>query len=551
MTVTGGGADLIVVADSILAMNHSSEPIRDRALVVHDGAVVDVVSTDRIIEFRGARTEMREYPGATIMPGFVDPHAHTEVACVAQYGVVDVRVPTCRSVGDVLQRLRQHRDTARNGWLVAQGNLFFDRKLSDGRLPTREELDAVSTDLAIIVRAGGHLSILNSRALQLSGIDDDYRAREHSITGKPVVQRDHDGTPTGVVMEMDNVIPFPRPPSDELPGALRAGIADLFTRYGVTTIGEISETVPGLEALRDAVRAGDIPVRVHAYLWAPGTLSLGDATDPATLDRLMGTADARFSVRGVKVFSDGGFSAGQAAITGEYLHRPGSCGHIAMSRDELVNGYAATAQAGLQLAVHANGDRAQREVCEAVIEARALHGPHPGVRIEHAGNYVPDYRGLTDAWRRAGIIPVPQPIFIRNFGEFVPDYVGEDAWQQQFPFRSLLADGWPISGSSDVWIGSDESQTNPFRSIAATLDRRTFHGHVLGQDQAITPWQALWMHTAAGARALALDGVVGSLAPGRRADWIVLDHNPLDTLASELEDISVLEVVVDGTPVAR
>jgi len=307
----------------------------------------------------------------------------------------------------------------------------------------------------------------------------DYVAPTGSVTGQPVVEKDASGAPTGVVMEMDNLIPFPRPSREEVLPALESGVAELFTRYGVTTIGEISETLNGLRAFRRGIESGSIAARLNVYLWAPGTVSLQEATDPALLAQLRGEHRDRFDITGVKVFADGGFSAAQAAISTEYLHAPGSCGSVALAPDEVAEAYRATREAGLQLAIHANGDRTQLEVCRALATARERFGEHPGVRIEHAGNYVPDYPALAQAWRAAGILPVPQPIFLKNFGEFVPDYVGETAWQAQFPFRTMLADGWPISGSSDVWVGSDEHQSNPFRSIAATLNRRTFHGQLL------------------------------------------------------------------------
>lgn len=541
----------IFVARHILHMAHADEPTEGRALVVAGGRVREVVDLAEVPQRVRSGAEVVDFGDRAIIPGFVDPHAHTEVAALTQFGVVDVRVPRCQSIPEVLETLRASLARLTQGWLVAQGNLFFDRKLRDGRLPTRAELDSVSTEVPIIIRAGGHLSILNSRALEAAGIGRDYVAPTGSVTGQPVVEKDASGAPTGVVMEMDNLIPFPRPSREEVLPALESGVAELFTRYGVTTIGEISETLNGLRAFRRGIESGSIAARLNVYLWAPGTVSLQEATDPALLAQLRGEHRDRFDITGVKVFADGGFSAAQAAISTEYLHAPGSCGSVALAPDEVAEAYRATREAGLQLAIHANGDRTQLEVCRALATARERFGEHPGVRIEHAGNYVPDYPALAQAWRAAGILPVPQPIFLKNFGEFVPDYVGETAWQAQFPFRTMLADGWPISGSSDVWVGSDEHQSNPFRSIAATLNRRTFHGQLLAEEERLNPWQALWMHTAGGAHALGRAGEVGSLTPGACADFAVLDTNPLTCDIDAVESISVQDVFLSGRSVLR
>lgn len=538
--------DTVITARHILPMRESDENTSDLALLLNKGRIVDVVDRSTGLDLVSGEVTLQDFDGASVIPGFVDPHAHTEVAALTQFGVVDTRVPKCSSITDVLNTLKSNLGNLRDGWLIAQGNLFYDRKLVDGRFPTRSELDSVSRDVPIIIRAGGHLSILNSKALELAGIDATYQTPRGSVTGQPIVDKDATGAPTGIVMEMDNLVPFPRPAEKEILSALELGVSDLFTRFGVTTIGEISETIQGLRSFKEGIEAGSIAARLSVYLWVPGTVALRQATDQDFLQSLRGADASQFQIAGVKVFADGGFSAAQAGISSEYVHVPGSCGHVALSSEEILEVYASTREAGLQLAIHANGDRTQLEVCEAIARARKSFGEHPGVRIEHAGNFVPNYKLLAEAWKAAGIIPVPQPVFIRNFGEFVPDYVGQQAWKTQFPFKTMLSDGWPISGSSDIWVGSDEFQSNPFRSMATTRNRLTFHGKVLDIDEAITPWQALWMHTVGGAQALGRANQVGSFNQGAFADFSVLDRNPLHCSPEELEVTEVTAVYLNG-----
>lgn len=514
--------------------------IRDGVIeAVLRGAELDSVTDVRVVDL-GART---------LMPGFVDPHAHAEVAAKADYAMVDVRAPGCGSVAEVLDTLRAHLGDARDGWLVAQGNLFFDQKLVDGRFPTRDELDTVSTDLAIAIRAGGHLSILNSKALELAGIDDSYRAVDYSVTGKPSVQRDESGRLTGIVTEMDKLLPFPTLSPQQAREAVEAGIRDLFTARGVTTIGEISETLDeGLRTFDDAIAGGRMSARIHLYLWTPGTVTLEQACDHTAWASLRSDAQM-LRITGVKAFADGGYSAARAALTQPYAHDGGhNCGEVALSTEQIVELATRTQAAGLQLAVHANGDRAQLEVCEALSSVvRAPDGPR--IRIEHAGNFVPDYPKLTGAWETAGIVPVPQPVFIYNFAEFLPSYVGEYSRDRQFPLRRMLDDGWAISGSSDVWVGSEIGQTNPFLSIASAVARRTFHQRPLNADQGVTVYEALCMHTHGGAYAIGEEHTRGTLEPGKLADVIVLDRDPLSTPVEELTDIRVDEVFLGGESV--
>ncbi|AUI53811.1 amidohydrolase [Arthrobacter crystallopoietes] len=541
-----GPAETIIRAGRVITLA-TREPDGPAVVCISGGMIQAVVPAADAGAWIGPETIIIDLPGRTLMPGFVDPHAHAEVAAKASYQMVDVRAPGCADIAAVLQRLQSNLSNARNGWLVGQANLFFDQKLADKRFPTRAELDSVSTETAIAIRAGGHLSILNSRALELAGIDGSYEAVEYSVTGKPSVQRDAAGQPTGVVSEMDKLLPLPALSAAESREALEAGIFELFTAHGVTTIGEISESREGLRAFDDALAEGRMAARLHVYLWTPGTVSLDEACahrdwtgfrSPETLLR----------IQGVKAFSDGGYSAARAALSRPYaLGDSHNCGELALSADQIVELARRTQAAGLQLAVHANGDRAQLEVCEALAQVVHEHPDGPRIRIEHAGNFVPDYERLSAAWADAGIVPVPQPVFIYNFGEFIPAYVGAYARDRQFPFRRMIDDGWTISGSSDVWVGSEAGQTNPFLSIASTVARRTFHDQVLTPDQGVTTYEALRMHTLGGAYALGEEHTRGSLEPGKYADLIALDQDPLGTAPENLTGISVEEVFLGGT----
>lgn len=508
-----------------------------RIEAVLPAAQLDSVTADSTVDL-GSRT---------LLPGFVDPHAHAEVACKATFEMADVRAPGCVDVAAVLDALSSQRDRARDGWLVAQANLFFDQKLADRRFPTRDELDSVSTDLAIVIRAGGHLSILNSRALELSGINEHYEAVDYSVTGKPSVQRDASGRPTGVVTEMDKLLPLPRLTADEARTAVERGIAELFTAYGVTTIGEISESIEyGLRYYDDAIAAGRMAARIHLYLWTPGTVSLEQACTYREWAQLR-SDPTRLSITGVKAFADGGYSAARAALTKPYAHDGGhNCGEVALSTEQIVELARRTQEAGLQLAVHANGDRAQLDVC-AALAAVPRRSDGPRIRIEHAGNFVPDYTQLSQAWKDAGIVPVPQPVFIYNFAQFVPSYVGDYSRDKQFPLRRMLTDGWPISGSSDVWVGSEIGQTNPFLSIASAVRRRTFGGHALPPDEGVSVYEALRMHTRGGAYALGEEHSRGTLEPGKFADLVALDRNPLT--APDLLSVNADEVFLAGAHV--
>jgi predicted amidohydrolase YtcJ len=548
MTTDPTPADVIVLAGRVITMA-GTDPAGPAAIAVQDGKVLAVVSRQDADKYTGPDTRIVNAGSRTVMPGFVDPHAHSEVAARTLYLTVDCRAPECATIPDVLARLTEALPHARDGWIVGQANLFFDQKLAEQRFPTREELDSVSTDVAIALRCGGHITVLNSRGLEMAGIDAHYQAVTHSVTGKPTVERDAQGNPTGVVKEMDKLLPLPTLDEAELETAIAEGLTSLFTQFGVTTIGEITESVEGIRLYDRNLGSGAAAVRMLLYLWVPGTVTLEQACSHRSW-LAFESADDMIRVHGVKMFSDGGYSAASAAMKRPYALDAHSCGEVAMTAEQLADALRQTARSGLQLAVHANGDRAQEHVCAAFADERAnLPTGAPRPRVEHAGNFLPDYEEGTAAWRKAGIIPVPQPVFLYNFGEFIPTYVGDYANSGQFSFRKLLDDGWPISGSSDVWIGSEQQQTNPFFSIACCVRRRSFHGHRIEPDQAVSVLEAIKMHTLSAAAAMGVEDSRGSIEPGKLADFIVVDRDPLSCPEEEIASIRVEQVFIGGEPV--
>lgn len=539
-------SELVLLAKSAISMSGKDidGPV---ALGVSGGVLTGVVRRSDAATLIGPNTAVLDYGNRVLLPGFVDPHSHFETAAKVGYTTVDCSWPRCESISDVLDVLRDNLGNARDGWVVGIGNLFFDRKLKDGRFPTKDELDSVSRDVALAVRCGGHISVLNSKAFELAGINDHYQGVGHSTSGRATVERDADGRLTGTAKEMDSLIPYPKLDPSELDDAIEIGLRNRFTRYGVTTLGEITESHDGLMAMDRGHFNNKLGTRIAAYLWVPGTLTLDEACDHRSWLQTRSAAD-RMGVGGVKIFADGGYTAANAALTRPYAIHPHNCGEMAMSSDEIISVLRRTANAGLQLAIHANGDRAQLEVCAAIASVRdELPASAPQTRIEHAGNFLPDYDRQVRAYAEAGIRPVPQPRMLQNIGEFIPEYVGDYAWDTQFPFRRMLDDGWDLCASSDIWLESEgQEQSSPFFAIDCCVNRRMFHGGTLSPDQAITIDEALRMHTMGSAAAMGIADTRGSLEPGKLADVIVLDKDPRVIPSEKILDLQVDEVFLAG-----
>jgi predicted amidohydrolase YtcJ len=520
-----------------------------QAVAISAGRIAAV--GDRSIAASRQGDAVLDFGERPILPGFIDPHVHVEVSCRVRAMMVDCRAPRCASVADILDTLRDNLGRAdERGVLEGQANLFLDQKLVDGRLPNRHDLDRVSRTVPIVIRAGGHVSIVNSRALELSSVLD-YVGRA-GMTGGAVVELDEHGEPTGVVAEVDKALHIPEPSRESLKQALADGMHALFTRFGVTTVGEISESLEGLRCMDELIGEGTLHQRVSAFLWAPGTMSIDEACDWRSHLDPASPAD-RFAVRGLKLFADGGYSARNAATRGAYVcaHalRPGSRGKVNLDRRQLAAALVKARAAGLQLAVHANGERAQDVVCAAV---EAAGGPGEGlpVRIEHAGNLVTSSE-TTRLWRKAGILPVPQAVFLYNFGGFLPVYLGRHGTRGRFPFRSLLAEGWELPVSSDLTMGGEERQTEPLFGMWCAMERRSFTGEPVEPEEAVGFDDALRMHTINGARVLGVGDERGSLEAGKVADAVVLDRDPRTVPASELPDIEIDFVFSGGQLVHR
>jgi predicted amidohydrolase YtcJ len=343
---------------------------------------------------------------------------------------------------------------------------------------------------------------------------------------------------------MDSILPFPTTPKSALPEAMRRGILKYFTRYGVTTIGEISQSVDGIEAMDALAQSGDLPDSYRFYIWVSGTMKLEQAVDWRKHINL-GAGDSALRIQGVKLFSDGGFSAKSAATTCPYVGTNGACGEIAFPKYFFRRAFELTQAAALQLSVHANGDRAQEWLCQCIDE---LGGAVPGptrTRVEHAGNFLPRER-TTEWWARAGIIPVPQPGFIYAFGEYFPDYLGEFGTRGRFPFKSLLARGWRLNASSDVWVGAEREATSPFFGIWCCLKRQAYSGAYIDPDEAITLDQALRMHTIDAAAVMGEEDVKGSLSPGKYADIIALDKDPYAISVDDIRRLRADFVIARG-----
>jgi predicted amidohydrolase YtcJ len=526
-------SDTQLILGRVVPMTPSGDEAE--AVLVRGADIVAVGSREDLTGLAGEDAKVHDFGERLVLPAFIDPHAHFAASSLARETLVDCRIPLCRTIDDILGQLSANKQKAeRNGWLIGSCGLFIDQRLAEKRFPHREELDRVSDTIPIALRTGGHATVLNSAALKELDLDN----RTDIFEGAEI---DKD---TGVIREIEYVVPMPALDADETRHVLRQGSRELFLSNGVTLVGEISEDLDSVMAVDEMSAAGDFPMRIGHYLWVPSIMSLDEAIKPGAVPLTAGAE--RQWVAGIKMFVDGGYSSSTSAVKTPFQEPycvPGhEHGKIGMTKDELTDVIERSIAAGLTVALHSNGERAQELVCEAVSEA-GVDGSK--VRVEHAGNYITE-EATVNAWRRAEIVPVPQPKFLNEFGGLLPERLGEPGTRGRFPFKSLLEQGWHISASSDIYIGANDECANPLFSAWCSVARRSPQDASIESEEAVSVMDALRMSTVHAAETMGVADRRGTLEPGKQADVIVLDRDVFAVDMDDIKEVKVDSVFVDG-----
>jgi predicted amidohydrolase YtcJ len=518
---------------------------RDRSLILSGGTVrtfddagtvaeaigiergsVRVVGTTAEVAAALPGVPVIDLAGRTVLPGFIDAHAHIELSTMAERLWVDVRF--CDPAA-ALERIAAAAAVAAPGeWIVGQGTF-------GQRLPTREELDLAAPGHPVLVRESMHLLAASSVALAAAGIDRTYAAPHDSR-----VLRRPDGEPTGEVREGFDLFPRPRPSVEWLVAAFPDVTRTLFVEHGVTTICELPASIEGVQAWKQLQQDGRLPCRLILNpILAPGHQPIVRSLDEfLELGATTGWSDPWLMLGALKLFVDGG-----DFVSGFYRRQlsgpPQEWGILNFHLGELVAILTGCRKQGVQAWMHAIGDAAQDIALAAVEEVnRGMPASDHRTRIEHIGNHVFD-PGQIDRIARAGVVPVPNAVFIFQEED---DLVG--SWPEGskfYPFRSLVEQGLATPGNSDC-AGTQPFAANPWFAIHSMLVRRTKGGAVLSRDERVDLRTAVETYTRYAAYAAFEESSRGSLEVGKLGDLAVYPDDPFD-----LEDELVLAVDPDLT----
>ncbi len=500
------GTSVATIGDRIVAVGPDEHCA---AVLPHDHEVVDLT-------------------GTTLCPGFVDAHVHPLVMCVFERQLV---LDGCRSIADVLDAVADQAARTPEAQAII-GFQLDDDLLAERRLPDADELEAAGGGRPVVlIRRDGHHAVASSTAYVAAGL-----AAPGSDPAGGRVERDRVGVPTGLAREraVEPLLALlPAPTLEDLEAGL-VGWRDRLLRQGVTALSAICQTTPegpsgeagSLESIAWSIFVEQVPFDVQTILIAPDLQAVRDARGGPLHDPARGRR-----VDAVKLFLDGTLGGRTACMHHPFSDDRSTSGMSTIDAGEAAERVIEAHTEGLQVCIHAIGDRANDQALDLLAAAITRHpGPHRH-RIEHASVLTP---GAVERFAELGVTAVVQPISLRSEQRWLSARLGERVGRV-YPFRDLFDAGATVAGSSDAPIES----TDVLAAMAAAVDRP------VSPEQAITGAEALAMYTTGGSRARSTEDRLGRLAVGHRADLVVLSDDPT-TPSDRSAGIDVHMTVVAG-----
>jgi predicted amidohydrolase YtcJ len=509
------------------------------AVAAGRGKIVEAGATDAIRRLAGRGAEVLDLGGALVLPGFTDSHTHFLAGGLA-LRQVDLRGTKGRE--EFAARIAARaRDLGAGRWVLGGG--WDHREFDPVEPPRKEWIDAATPDNPVCVnRIDLHTVLANSRALSAAGITKDTV----SPPGGEIVRDPVTGEPTGLLKDTASDLVLSRIPEPSFAEKLEAaeGACRHASRHGVTAVHEMAD-VASYEVFAELDRRAGLTVRIDVYV---------PITDMGTLVRLRERAPSgggRLAAAGLKGFVDGSLGSATALFLEPYADEPSSSGifHGHMFPEGIMEKRIREAdRAGLQVAVHAIGDRANRVLLDILERVIADHGPRDRRwRVEHA-----QHLHARDIARfgRLGLAVSVQPAHLPSDGCWAEKKIGRERVRTTYAFRSL------IDGGARLLFGSDwnVAPIDPLAGIHAAVTRRTLDGKNSGgwvPEEKVSVEAAVRAYTVNPAWARFVEAERGSLEPGKRADLVVLDRDIFSIPPEDILGAEVRMTVFDGRIIYR
>ena len=535
-------ADTIYLGGPIITINDKAP--RAEAVAVADGVILAVGGRDSIMAYMGEGTEIYDLQGRAMLPGFVDSHGHAVMGGLQALSANLLAPPDgeVKDIASLQETLRSwmavNNETVELAQLIV-GFGYDQSQLKELRHPTRDELDAVSSDIpVIIVHQSGHFGVANSKALQVTGISADSPNPPGGI-----IRKDKDGEPNGVLEENAFFKVF----SDLMSGPGEKGLRAfanagprLWARYGYTTAQE-GRTAPAIvEVMKKVAAEGGFKVDIVAYV-------------DVMVDRdyirenVSGTYNNRMRVGGGKLTIDGSPQGFTAYRDRPYYDPVGEYasfykGYAAVTNEQVMDAIGWAFKNNIQILTHANGEAASDLLIAAVKDATVKYGGDDHRTVLTHGQFLREDQ--VDSLKTLDIFPSIFPMHTFYWGD----------WHREHTVGPVLADnisptGWIQQRGMKFGTHHDAPVAFPdsMRVLDATVTRRTRSGDILGPAQrvdvmtalkAMTIWPA-WQHFE--------EDKKGSIEAGKLADLIILSKDPTAIDPENLDTIKVLTTIKEDT----
>lgn len=495
-----------------------------RAFAVRGGRFVHVGSVEDALALRGPYTEAIDATGSTVLPGLIDAHLHlTNLGLKLR----QVNLDGVASLEDLVEQTSAFAQNSSDDWIVGRGWDEHHWPVRD--LPTHHGLSAAIPDRPVVLtRIDGHALLANARALAVAGVD----ATTPDPPGGRILHDAH-GEPTGILIDNAEALVYdraPKPTHAQLVRATRDAVAEC-NRWGITAVCEPGAGEAELAAQMELLERGDFSLRNYAMLH----------DEPGLIDRRIrdGIVDAAYGgrlwVRAIKLYADGALGSRGAALLEPYSDDPQNTGLTLATQEHIEEVAERGLREGFQACVHAIGDRANRIVLDAFERVLRRAGrDDPRLRVEHA-----QIIAAEDVARFAelGVIASVQTTHAVSDGPWVPARLGSARMERAYPWRGLLDAGAIVANGTDAPV----EPANSARSFLAAIVRG-------GADPKLcmTRREALASMTLEAARAMFAENLIGSIAPGKYADFVMLDRDWMTAAPADIERSNVLATYFAG-----
>jgi predicted amidohydrolase YtcJ len=529
-------ADIVLVNGRFWTVN-KAQPEAE-AIAIWRDRILTVGSRGDVESLTGPHTRVLDLKGYRVLPGFYDSHVHL---LGSGQRLSEVALKDAADEKEFGRRLREFdQKLARDRWLLG-GEWDHDRTFG-GQLPAAELVDRYVPNRAVFLRRyDGHMAVANTRVLQMAGIT----AQTPDPPGGVIYRKPGSREPSGLLRDnamglVDRLIPAPS--EAEIAEAVRAAL-DEARRVGVTSVQDMDGSGDAtrrklLRLYQELARSGRLTLRVDLR-WP-----LSEWQKLADLGISRGLGGDWVKIGGLKGFIDGSLGSSTARMFQPFLNEPGSTGIYVTPPARMREYILAADRAGLSVAVHAIGDRANADMLDIFAEVARTNGPRDRrFRIEHAQHLRPaDYA----RFREAGVIASTQPFHAIDDGRWAEGRIGQERCASSYAFRSLLDAGARLAFGSDWSV----APLSPILGIDAAVNRRTLDGkHPEGwfPEQRITVADAIEAYTLGSAYAGLEEKDRGSLEPGKLADLVVLSRDILaDAERDHIAEAKVVMTMVGG-----